>query len=62
MLPNNISNELPRLIINELNVTSSTEDLAKINLLNEHQRLIFNTVIKRIEKNQPTTIFVDGPA
>ncbi|CAG8850516.1 35154_t:CDS:2, partial [Gigaspora margarita] len=37
-IPNdNFSNELPRLILNELNIIISSEDLIKIELLNEQQ-------------------------
>ncbi|CAG8736815.1 36573_t:CDS:2, partial [Racocetra persica] len=60
--PNNNWNELPKLILNELNIPINTDDLKKIELLNEDQKTIFNTVIDRIEKNQPAAIFVDGPA
>lgn len=61
-LPANLPNELPRLIANELNIPVSVEDLTKIDLLNEDQKLVFNTIIKYIEMNLPAVIFVDGPA
>ncbi|CAG8831015.1 16990_t:CDS:1, partial [Racocetra persica] len=62
IIPDNNLNELPRLLLNELNISVTAEDLSNIELLNENQKIIFNTVIEHIEKNQPTTIFVDGPA
>ncbi|CAG8855136.1 38902_t:CDS:1, partial [Gigaspora margarita] len=61
-LPNNFQEELPRLITNELSIPVSDEDLRKIELLNEDQRLIFDTVIEHIKMNRPVVIFVDGPA
>ncbi|CAG8692073.1 11688_t:CDS:1 [Gigaspora margarita] len=64
LLPSTIDNfnELPRLLINELNIPVTSEDLAKIEMLNEDQKLVFDVVMKYIEKNQSATIFVDGPA
>ncbi|CAG8829002.1 24385_t:CDS:2, partial [Gigaspora margarita] len=61
-LQDNFSNELPRLILNKLNIIISSKDLIKIELLNEQQKLIFDIVIKHIKENQPIVIFVDGPA
>ncbi|CAG8530509.1 5100_t:CDS:2, partial [Cetraspora pellucida] len=58
----NSLNELSRLILNELNIPITNDDLEKIELLNESQKVIFDTVINRIEKNQQAIIFVDGPA
>ncbi|CAG8607454.1 15231_t:CDS:2, partial [Racocetra fulgida] len=58
----NNPNELPKLLFSELNIPVTDEDLAKIELLNENQKLVYNIVIERIEKNQPATIFVDGSA
>lgn len=49
-----LQNELPKLIMNELNISTTTGDLAKTGL--------FNIVIDCIEKNKPNVIFVDGPA
>ncbi|CAG8767971.1 9389_t:CDS:1, partial [Racocetra fulgida] len=54
-------NELPKLLLSKLNILVTNKDLAKIEMLNENQKLVYNTVIERIEKNQPATIFVDGP-
>lgn len=61
-LPDNDPYELPKLVLDELNITVTAEDLAKIESLNENQKLIFDTVIEYIEKNQPAAFFVDGPA
>ncbi|CAG8600796.1 18124_t:CDS:2, partial [Gigaspora margarita] len=61
-LPTDLPNELPRLIINELNIPVSIEDLTKIELLNKDQKLVLDTIIKRIEMNLPAVIFIDGPA
>ncbi|CAG8596468.1 12965_t:CDS:1, partial [Cetraspora pellucida] len=55
-------NEIPKIILNELNISITTEDLTKIELLNENQKQIFNTVINHIENNRSAVIFVDGPA
>ncbi|CAG8464153.1 9527_t:CDS:2 [Racocetra fulgida] len=51
-----------KIILNELNIPITNEDLAKIELLNKKQKLVFNTIINYIEKNQPAVIFVNGPA
>lgn len=61
-LPANLPNELLRLILNELNIPVSIEDLTKIELLNKDQNLVFNTVIEHIEMNLLAVIFIDGPA
>ncbi|CAG8761013.1 6833_t:CDS:1, partial [Gigaspora margarita] len=55
-LPTNLPNELLRLIINELSIPVSIEDLMKIELLNEDQKLVFNIVIEHIEMNLPVVI------
>ncbi|CAG8826229.1 13560_t:CDS:1, partial [Racocetra persica] len=44
--------ELPRLILEELNYVIDNSDLEKIALLNESQKIIFDKVIERVEKNQ----------
>ncbi|CAG8459598.1 hypothetical protein C2G38_2201336 [Gigaspora rosea] len=60
--PNDLQEELLRLIINELNIPVSVEDLKKIDLLNENQELVFNVVIEHLKTNRPAVIFVDRPA
>ncbi|CAG8638860.1 6621_t:CDS:2, partial [Dentiscutata heterogama] len=57
-----LPNELLRLILNELNIPISAEDLEKIRLLNKEQKLIFDTIMESIKKDKPIIIFVDGPA
>ncbi|CAG8695146.1 3887_t:CDS:2, partial [Racocetra fulgida] len=58
ILPYDLPNELPRLILNELNIPVSAEDLEKIRLLNEEQKLIFDTVMEikifRLHRNMRT--------
>ncbi|CAG8815890.1 14191_t:CDS:2, partial [Gigaspora margarita] len=61
-LSTNLPNELLRLIINKLSISVSIKDLTKIELLNEDQKLVFNTVIEHIEMNLLVVIFIDRPA
>ncbi|CAG8656393.1 17074_t:CDS:2 [Cetraspora pellucida] len=61
-LSDNDLNELPKLLLNELNISITIKDLTKIKLLNENQKLVYDTIIECIEQNEPVTIFVDGPA
>ncbi|CAG8468252.1 6416_t:CDS:2 [Cetraspora pellucida] len=60
--PDNNLNESSKLLLNELNISITAEDLSNIELLNKNQKIVFNTIIEHIEKNQPATIFIDGPA
>ncbi|CAG8711159.1 36151_t:CDS:1 [Gigaspora margarita] len=59
---NDLQEELLRLIMNELNISVSFKEFKKIELLNEDQKLIFDTVIEYIKMNQLAVIFINGPA
>ncbi|CAG8766826.1 16109_t:CDS:2, partial [Gigaspora margarita] len=51
-ITNLINKELPKLILEELSIPVLSKDLDKIKLLNRDQKIAFDSIIQRIDKNE----------